>query len=295
MKCFLYIFMILSGFIFSSPLYAQDISRINWVGCGVSKKAFINKIAIAFEKKSGIPLKIAGGGATKGIRVPSAGQSHVGGSCRPRLYVGHQVIPEEKNVTMLPVAWDALVFVVSRDNKVNNLTLEQIKGIFSGKINNWSQVGGDNAKIILLVRKGKISGVGYSFRTMVMKDKDFEFPDYAHKFKSTGPIERNLANKGKWKYAIGIDGISSAKKTRIKVLSLNGVYPSKQNIASGKYPLFRPLFLVVQNNPAPQTSSFVDYVLSEEGQKVISGEGTVNMQESANLMDKWETSFGKQF
>ncbi len=81
-------------------------------------------------------------------------------------------------------------------------------------------------------------------------------------------------------------GISSAIKRDVKVLRLNGVYPNKQTIASGDYPFFRPLYLVVASQPDETVRKFVAFVLSEEGQTIISREGTVNLVEGSGLKSK---------
>jgi phosphate transport system substrate-binding protein len=210
----------------------------------------------------------------------------VGGSCRHRLIdENNNVVPEEADVKMIHVAWDALVFIVNKQNKVDNLTVQQAKDIFSGKITDWSEVGGSDGRIDLLVREGKISGVGYIFRNIVMQNKDFEFPNFAKNFRSSGPLEKNIEHRGT--NAIAVTGISSAKKRDVKIIRVEDVYPSKENISSGKYPFFRPLYLVVEKKYDKKTKQFVNFVLNDEGQNIISNEGTVNLREGASLRDKW--------
>ncbi len=124
------------------------------------------------------------------------------------------------------------------------------------------------------------------FRQLVFGGPNYEFSARSLKVKSTGPLEAKVE---KLKTAFAIDGISSAKRRNVKFLSIDGVSPTKENIANGSYSLFRPLYIAVNegmSNPAAQ--KFIDFVLSGEGQDVISKKGTVNLKEGAALTDHWE-------
>jgi len=110
-------------------------------------------------------------------------------------------------------------------------------------------------------------------------DQDFS-PDAEVK-KSSGPIEAAIS---KDPLAIGATGISSAKKRKhLKMLKIDGVAPTKENIASGKYPLYRPLYLVTRENPAGEVKKFLDFALSPAGQSLIAAQGTVNIEEGKGL------------
>ncbi len=265
---------------------AHAESQIIWMGCGITENAFMGKIAEKFTQKTGIPFKKFGGGATKGIRLTSSGNAHIGGTCR-HLLVDEQnnVIPEEANVNLIHVAWDALALIVHKDNPVNGITSQQVKDIYSGKARTWKELGGNNKEIILLVRDGKISGVGLMFRLLLLGDKDFKFPTSATEFGSSGPLEKNIV--ARYKNGIGVTGISSAKKRDVGVLEIDGVYPSKENTSTGEYPYFRPLYMAIPKHADENTKRLLDYILSEEGQAVISNEGTVNLQEGKDLLSKW--------
>ena len=119
------------------------------------------------------------------------------------------------------------------------------------------------------------------FRQIVFSDPDYTFKARALKVKSTKPLEKKVE---KVKTALAVDGISSAQKRRVKFLSLDGVTPSKENIASGKYPLYRPLYLAYNKNQvSAQTQKFIAFALSAEGQAIISRQGTVNLAEGDAL------------
>ena len=101
----------------------------------------------------------------------------------------------------------------------------------------------------------------------------------------SGPLEDIVE---KTPYAIAIDGVSSARRSAIKILSLDNIEPTKANIASGQYYMFRPLFLTIDMvNPDQNTLRFLEFALSDEGQDVISKTGTVNLKEGEKLNVIW--------
>ena len=131
------------------------------------------------------------------------------------------------------------------------------------------------------------------FRWLAFNNPEYDFKAMSLTFKSSGPLEKKIV---KTPTAFGITGISSAKKRKVKVLSLDGISATKQNIASGKYPLFRPLYIAVnKNDKNPEIKRFIDFILSQEGQAVISSQGTVNMAEGKALVPLWNNKTKSMF
>jgi phosphate transport system substrate-binding protein len=264
----------------ATTLFSFSVSAVelNWTGCGISKKAFMSEMAKAYEAETGVKVNLSGGGATKGIRETAAGNSDIGGTCR-------HTIPtkEESNTTLHPVAWDALVVIVSPDNPVDNITHENLKKVFTGKITNWKDLGGPDAAIKVEARKGKISGVGLMARELIFADTDIEFAATTF-HKSTGPVEKTVE---KSVTSIALDGISSARKRNLKFLKLNGVEPSVANISSGEYVLFRPLYVATPKKLDEKTKNFIRFVKSAKGQSVIESQGTVTLKQGAGLWPKY--------
>ncbi|HHH13203.1 MAG TPA: phosphate ABC transporter substrate-binding protein, partial [Thiolapillus brandeum] len=203
----------------------------------------MKELATAYEKIYGVHFQLEGGGATKGIRRVHNREVDIGGSCRNKI----PGIPEERGVRMSPVAWDALVVMVHPDNPVSDITLDQLKALYEGKITNWKELGGRDAPIELLVRKGKISGVGRTLRELVWADPDQEFKG-STEYPSSGPLEKAVETHPN---AIGVSGISSARKRQVKLLTLEGKAPTYDNIKNGHYLLYRPLYITYypRNNP----------------------------------------------
>lgn len=258
--------------------------ELNWTGCGITKNAFMAEIAHAYEKKTGNSIRVSGGGATKGIMAAAADPVNMGGTCRHWKGGPDNKDPLEAEAELVQVAWDALVVIVHPENPVSDITLKGLKDIYEGKETSWSAFGGTNHKIALVTRTEKDSGVGYMFRLLVFGNPHYEFKARSYTVKSTDPLEEKISRTPT---AIGIDGISSARKKELKILSLNGVAPIKENIASGRYPLFRPLYLAINKNADQRTRDLVDFVLSPEGQAIVSNQGTVNLEEGRALKPLW--------
>jgi len=263
----------------ASQAAATDQSVINWAGCGITKKAFMQELAIEYEKRTGIKIELAGGGATAGIRKAAAGEIDIGGACRTSLANN----PAERDAHQIPIAWDALVVIVNQDNPVENLSLQQLQQLYLGKITNWKQLGGNDAPIDLYIRRGKLSGVGRTLRELVFHNFDQEFKA-SYVMKSSGPLEKGIVKNIN---GIGVTGISSAKRRDVKILKLNGKAPSYDNIKTGNYVLYRPLYLVTKIGKRDQKGrDFIRFALSREGQGIIRGQGTVPYSEAMVLVMK---------
>ncbi len=254
------------------------------------------ELAKAYEKKTGVKIMLQGGGATKGIRLVAKREVDLGGSCRqtledPNTLSSH---PKERRVQMDPVAWDALVVLVHKSNPIENITLDQIRKVYTGRITNWNQLGGKNAPIHLYVRKGKISGVGRTIRELIFYDyeKVFKSP-LMHVERSSGPIEKAI--QGDAVNGIAISGVSSAKRRKVKLLSLEGRYPSYENIKNGSYLLYRPLFLVtnLRSLDNPEIYKFSQFAHSEEAKAILRKVGTLPYEDGIHLWLKYLNSVRK--
>ena len=257
----------------------EPIESLNWVGCGISKKAYVTDLAQAFEEKTNIHINIQGGGATKGIRHVVSGDADLGGSCRYHLPEN----PLEAGAGFEPVAWDALAIITHKDNPVEELSLAQVRDIYTGKITNWNQVGGPDATIELYTRTSKYSGVGRTLRKLIFANFDQEIAS-TKSFPSSGPLEKAIV---KTPYSISITGISSARLRDLKLISLDGVSPSYENIKSGRYQLYRPLY-ITYNHTSPKLADvkkFISFCHSREGRAIMKKNGTLPYREGISLVN----------
>lgn len=178
-----------------------------------------------------------------------------------------------------PIGKEAFVFFVSADNPVESLTTEQIQGIYSGEITNWSEVGGNNEKIVAFQRN-KGSG-SQSMLERFMGDKEImEAPMEQVNDLMSGIIDevasdyKNKSNSMGFSFRYYVEGI--IKNPDIKIIAIDGVAPTVENIKSDKYPVITPLYAVTYEG---QTNENVDkllqWILSEEGQEIIEKTGYV--------------------
>ncbi len=273
--------MVVSLF-FAWTTLAQAEVELTWAGCGITKHAFMKELAQAYETKTGIKIKLEGGGATRGIHDTFAMESHIdmGGTCRNTTQGENRSMGGGLSLTA--VAWDALVIIVNKNNPIETISMDELRDVYRGQITNWKELGGEDRPIKLFIRKGKISGVGATLRKLVFLDPDIEFTS-PHVFKSSGPLEKALL---KDENAIAVTGISSARRREVKLLKLEGKAPTYENIKSGDYILYRPLRLV-SNKLKPsfkEAEACIRFAQSEEGREIIRANGTVPYKDGYNLI-----------
>ena len=171
----------------------------------------------------------------------------------------------------IPVARDGLSVYVNSANSVKELDMEQLRLIFTGKITNWKEVGGKDGKIILYSRENS-SGTYVFFKEHVLKNAD-----YAQRAQSMPGTAAVVNAVSKEKNGIGYGGAAYAKGIRVlnikKDATSKAVSPDLAHVQDGSYPLSRPLFFYLRNKAAGEIKAFVDWVLSAEGQEIVTKVG----------------------
>ncbi len=168
------------------------------------------------------------------------------------------------------VAFDGLAVIVNPKNKIRSLTMSDIAAIYTGKITNWKQLGGDDAKIVVVSRDTN-SGTYETFNELVLKKakivKDAEYVG------SNGQARTRVNTT---KDAIAYVGLGFVDDT-VKPLSVEGILPNAKSITSGKYPIARPLFMFTNGYPkmGGDIFNFVTLHLSGEGREIISDLGYI--------------------
>jgi len=257
-----------------------DTVELNLVSCHVSKDAYVTDLVNAYREKTGIHINVRSGNSTSAIRDVQIGVADIGGTSR-------YLIPNEKRETgvkLLPVAWDALTIIVHKDNPVESISHEQAKAIYTGRIRYWSELGGNDQKIEVYALKNKISGNGHTLRELLFSNTEKEF--YTRRdFDSSEQLEQAIIQNPN---AIAITGVSSANMRDVKIVAFNGVKPSIQNIKTGDYSLYRPLFLSYDPH-SPNIESvkdFIRFLLGKTGQDVMRSNGVVPYREAMSLVNK---------
>lgn len=180
------------------------------------------------------------------------------------------------------IGYEAFVFFVHKDNPIESLTLEQIKGIYSGKITNWQEVGGHDEKIVPFQRN---EGSGsQSMFLRLMGDTPVLEPDTKTQIGGMGEVIEEVADYKNKSTSIGfsfryyVEGM--IKNPDIKMIAVNGVAPTKENIKNGTYAIIAPVYAVTyEGNPKKSVGQLIEWILSEEGQYIINETGYVGIGE----------------
>ena len=163
---------------------------------------------------------------------------------------------------LTPIGREAFVFIVNKKNKVDGLTMDQLKDIYSGKITNWKDVGGSN-RPINVVQRNKGSGSQTTLEKLFGEDIKPNF---------IGPLGGSLG----FSFRFYVEELT--KHGHIKMLSLNGVYPSRENVQNESYPIVSNFFAVTRKGEAnPNVQKVLDFVLSPTGQEIINETGYVSL------------------
>ena len=176
---------------------------------------------------------------------------------------------------------EAFVFFVHKDNPIDSLTVEQIRGIYSGTITNWSQVGGEDEKIVPFQRPANSGSQSMLIR--FMGDSPIIEPDTETTVGGMGEIIEKVADYKNQSTSIGfsfrfyVEGM--IKNPDIKLIAIDGVAPTVENIQNGTYPVITPVYAVTyEGNPKASVKQLLDWILSEEGQYIINETGYVGLK-----------------
>jgi len=211
-----------------------------------------------------VTIEVTGGGSSVGVKAAGEGTADIGNASR-------EVSTDEKtqypNMKVYVIARDGIAIIVSPDSPMTDLTVDQVRDIFSGKITNWKDVGGPDAAIIVVSRE-EGSGTRTAFEEMVM-GKDVLITENAILQNSNGSVRTAVATTPN---SVGYLSFGYLDNS-IKALNLNGIVPTEENASNGTYPVVRPLNMLTNGEPQGVVKAFLDYVLGSEGQALVRTEG----------------------
>ena len=224
-------------------------------------------------KNPATSLQVTGGGSGTGISALINGTTDICQASRA-MSAGEKANLRDRYNTPgveIPVARDGLSVYVNAANSMKEINMDQLKLIFTGKITNWKELGGADAKIIVYSRENS-SGTYVFFKEHVLKNADYT--SRAQSMPGTAAVVNAVSKE---KNAIGYGGAAYAKGIRVlpvkKDDSSAAVSPDLAHVQDGSYPLSRPLFFYTRNNPAGDIKSFIDWVLSKDGQDIVTKVG----------------------
>ena len=173
---------------------------------------------------------------------------------------------------LTPIAKEAFVFFVNKDNPVDNLTLEEIQDIYQKKLTNWSKLGGKNEKILPFQRPEN-SGSQTIMLAKVMNGKTLPTPPWEEYSSGMGEIISKTAAYRNYSSAIGYSfryfATGMKPNSNIKLLNINGIAPSNQNIREKKYPFTVDVYAVTAGSKNPNTNKLIQWILTEQGQQFM--------------------------
>jgi phosphate transport system substrate-binding protein len=240
--------------------YAEDL-RIDG---STTVLPIAQKAAEVFMKKNpSVKVYVSGSGSGTGIKALLDGTTDIADSSR-EAKEKEIAAGKEKGVklTAHKVALDGIIPIVHPTMKIDNITMEQLRAIYNGKIKSWKEIGGPN-RPIAVVSRDTSSGTYEVWEKLVLK-KDRVRAD-ALLVASNGQAVQTVAQN---KYAIGYIGIGYIDKS-IKVLKVNGKSASEKTVRDGSWPVARPLFMYTNGKPSGVIAKFIGFVLSSEGQKIV--------------------------
>ncbi len=255
---------------FSAAMFILGIAGISEAGTvkaagATIVQAVVDKLAKPFtEKNPGITIKTAGGGSSVAITSAAEGAVEIGMPARPLSSAEARLYPNAKLFTF---AKDGIAVVAHPSNPVKGLTSAQVRDIFSGKVTDWGPIGGKGAITVVIRERG--SGTRVAFEEALLgKEK---ITGKAKIGGSTGEVRRMIAADPS---AIGYVVIGSVDAS-LKALTLDDKIPTIDNVKAGTYMLTASFYLLTDGDPKGETKTFIDFVLSPEGQAIVEKEKLV--------------------
>lgn len=247
---------------------SKDESKITISG-STSVGPLMEKEAEGYkEKDSNVSIEINQLGTSAGIKDTISGVAQIGMASRDL-----KDAEKKEGLKETKIAIDGIGIITHKGNTVKSLTMDQIKGIYTGEIKNWKEVGGKDAPIVVVSREDG-SGTRDAFQEIVGYDstelaKDAQISDGNGNVKSTVAGNEN---------AIGYTSFSYLDDS-INALQVDGVSPTAEKAKSGDYKLSRPFLLVYKEDKLGESGKkFVDYILSEDGQKIVKEDGLITIK-----------------
>jgi phosphate transport system substrate-binding protein len=231
-------------------------------------------------KYHGAEVSVQGGGSGTGIAALINGTCDI---CEASREMSLKEVQSCKERNFIPVkttvALDGITIAVNSSNPVRSLTLAQLKGIFTGSIKNWKQVGGEDAPIVVLSRESS-SGTYVYFKQNVLDNQNYAAT--ALLMPSTKAIQQEVKHNPN---AVGYGGVAYFKNQKgIKIVPVSktksspAIEPTDDNVRSGRYPISRGLFFYTAGAPKGEIKTFVNFVLSTEGQELAEKKGYVSLK-----------------
>ncbi len=224
-----------------------------------------------------VTIEVQGGGSSVGVTAAADGTADIGNISREPKKEELEANPDFQVFT---VAKDGIAIVVNPKVKLDNLTKEQVRDIFSGKITNFKEVGGPDAPITVVSRE-EGSGTRTAFQELVMQYKDAsgnkaEDPIVASAIlqNSNGAVRTTVAETPNSIAFLSFGYLDNS----IATVNIEGIQATVDNVLNGTYPISRPLNMITKGDPKPLAKAFIDFLLSDAGQAIVVEEGFITVK-----------------
>jgi len=229
------------------------------------------------DKYPDVTVNVQGGGSGVGITQVSQGNVQIGNSdVESKTKITDEALLKELVDTK--VCGIGFALVMNKDITVDTLTVEQIQNIFTGNITNWKEVGGKDLPIHV-VNRPKSSGTRATFKNTILKDKD-EKEGLGLTQDSTSAAKKTVQETSGAISYVALSNLRNDKeKEGLKLLKIDGVEPTQENIVAKKYPFWAYEYMITKGEPKAEVKVFIDYIKSEENKETIISEGYIPMSD----------------
>lgn len=250
--------------IFNASCSKQEEAGVIVAG-STSVQPFSEALAEEYMRLNpGIIIDVQGGGSSAGIKSAQTNTADIGMSSR-------NLKEEEQSLWSVEIARDGLAVIVNPRNLITDLSLKQVQDIYSGVITNWKQLGGQDSEIHVITRE-EGSGTRSAFEDLVMNDIEINPRSIVQD--SNGTVRQLVGDDPN---AIGYISLGLVND-KVIALKLDGVKATHDNVINGTYNLSRPFLFVTSSEPIGEVKKFIDFVLSDEGKKMLDAEGLVTYE-----------------
>lgn len=230
------------------------------------------RTAEVYMEKHPVNISVQGGGSGVGIAAFIDGTCDIANASRPMKQEELDLaVTKGRDPRAHTVAMDGMAVIVHPSNSLSGITKEQIKGIYTGKISDWSEVGGSAGQIVVLSRDSA-SGTFEAFGELAL-DKAKVRPDALMQASNQAIATTVEKTPGGIGY-VGLGFISP----KVKAIPVAGVMATRETVLSGKYSLSRPLFMYTDGEPKGEVKAYLDFILSPEGQALVEEIGYVGLK-----------------
>lgn len=210
-----------------------------------------------------VRINVGGGGSSVGVKSAGDGTADIGMASR---VVKESEFEEYPGMVVHTIARDGIAVVAHADVTVDDMSVEQIRGIFSGEITNWSEVGGQDAGIVVVSRE-EGSGTRAAFEDMVMDDALIYGEAILQP--SNGAVRTTVSTTPNAIAYLSFGYLDDS----VRPIKVDGVPPTEDNAASGDYSIVRPLNMITDGEPTGVAAEWLEFIMGEEGQAIVAEEG----------------------